>query len=412
MASSRLVSTAVLLITLSWTSVPELLAQDGGGGDPVSGSQCFGDRLFPTFNGPANSPNAEYLANGEPFDAICLPEAWAFMKDKWQAASLGIPNWPFAVVIDDGFFEFEDSGLRPWNYPGYPDGSLSFPYGTALGGASVAGKAYGHHGTAVFSLLASRGNNGKYLVGAAAPWDQIPDGRFFGPTYIPVRIGFAGPFGDDIPELIRAFEEVVFAYHEVRLVNLSQDLVAIPAQDAMEFEPRLQQANSNQVAVVVAAGNDQRTVASGHWLRQHQNVILVGALNHRGDDLWIHGPHGTATGDAVDLYAPGENIEAFEGPSSIRLLTGTSFAAPMVSGVVAMMQNLEPTLYPAAVRAILVATADPIQTSTGQVVPRLNARRALECTSTLHTSLYAPGAYTFVCDSGPQGPVSGTYKIR
>lgn len=90
------------------------------------------------------------------------------------------------------------------------------------------------------------------------------------------------------------------------------------------------------------------------------------------------------TGPDVDLYAPGEDITVIEAPHMLQQDSGTSFATPLVSGVVAMMLNRDPTLNPWEVRDILVKTAAQITpASGGPAIPRLHAYRAVLCTDNL-----------------------------
>ena len=371
-----------------------------------------GERLLPFYQSSHWFPNKEYPPNAEPFDAICMPETWAFMQHRWQALTSGIGNWPYAVIIDDGFFHFGDSGIRPDLHIGFPDGSLNYPHGTALGGTSIFGVPYGHHGTRVLSLMASEGNNQKMMVGVAAPWDNISNGSKWGPRYVPVRIGKGGGFGNELDYLVQAFDEVVFQFHEARVVNLSQDLVAVPASKVTEIESRLKQAKWRQTVVVTGGGNDQRKVAANHWLKDHGNVIIVGALDRAGQDLWIDGADGTATGDGIDLYAPGADIAVIDPSAGLINDSGTSYAAPMVTGVVAMMQNLDPTLDAPAIRSILIESGDKISPPSGTgSVRRLNAFRAVTCAETVTVSMYAPGYYQWWCSPGVGGTLYGTYSI-
>ncbi len=126
-----------------------------------------------------------------------------------------------------------------------------------------------------------------------------------------------------------------------------------------------------------------------------RNVIAVGAYSTRatfpsvtgpGDIYSLQAVDGIATGDLLtfsspgptrdgrvkpDITAPGRNISSMShdavptgdfvaliAPDSAHLISeGTSMAAPHVSGVVALMLALRPTLGPDEVRAILTSTA-------------------------------------------------------
>ena len=83
------------------------------------------------------------------------------------------------------------------------------------------------------------------------------------------------------------------------------------------------------------------------------NVIAVGSVNK--DNLRSSF---SATGAALDLVAPGESLVSlnFEG-SNIKVLSGTSFAAPQVAAIAGLMLAKTPTLTRANIQSILESTA-------------------------------------------------------
>ncbi|MFT8131105.1 S8 family serine peptidase, partial [Salmonella enterica] len=68
---------------------------------------------------------------------------------------------------------------------------------------------------------------------------------------------------------------------------------------------------------------------------------------------------------------------------------GTSFAAPIVASVIAQMLEANPTLTPAAIKNILISTADRIPNATviRQGYGRLNAHRAVDYAKDEHHAL-------------------------
>lgn len=65
-------------------------------------------------------------------------------------------------------------------------------------------------------------------------------------------------------------------------------------------------------------------------------------------------------GNCIDLFAPGQDIttDFISSDTSTALVSGTSFAAPHVAGVAAMMLSTTPTLTPAQVQQTLVANTN------------------------------------------------------
>jgi subtilisin family serine protease len=101
------------------------------------------------------------------------------------------------------------------------------------------------------------------------------------------------------------------------------------------------------------------------------NVITVGGLDDRGTAQWSDdtmyacssfGDPTSQNGDREkpELVAPAANIEMVDpGPANLAVDSGTSFAAPHVTGVTAllMQQNSRLTIWPEITRAILMASA-------------------------------------------------------
>ncbi len=389
-------------------------------GAPV-GNCGTAQRLVPDFteNNPGGPDYIEYAANGTQFDAICLPEAWRFMRDRWQGPAID-EAWPTMVVIDDGFFPSDDSGIRPKIRPGYPDGSGTDPNGSAWGDDPPAGQvaSYGHHGTAVLSLMSSRTNNGFLLSGACGPWLNKEGGNEWGARFLPVRIGrgFVPPPSPSL--LVPIFDEVVFSLAQIRVVNISKTLIELNLPDGSDIANRLAWADARQVIVVTGAGNTRANIPDDAWARGFDNVVVVGALNPSGDDLWIvDQTTGTASGPGIDLYAPGQDLDVIEKYRSVVTDSGTSYAAPLVSCAAAMVLNVEPTLDPWVVREILVKTGESIvPTSGGAAIRRLNAYRAVACAEAVQYSTTPGGTglarvQSWACNLGNSVDYSGSRTL-
>lgn len=71
-------------------------------------------------------------------------------------------------------------------------------------------------------------------------------------------------------------------------------------------------------------------------------------------------------------------------PAAFTYIDGTSFASPIVAGIVALMKSVRPDLTPEQVAEALIASSDPIPALQGRVVAngRVNAARALQYITT------------------------------
>ena len=109
----------------------------------------------------------------------------------------------------------------------------------------------------------------------------------------------------------------------------------------------------NGVTAVVAAGNFA-TDACGVSPASEPSAITVGATQ-QDDSVASYSDYGTC----VDLFAPGTSITSDWNTSdtATNVETGTSMAAPHVTGEVALMLQAYPAASPAWIRAFVLGTA-------------------------------------------------------
>jgi subtilisin family serine protease len=131
-------------------------------------------------------------------------------------------------------------------------------------------------------------------------------------------------------------------------------------------------ASDRGVALVVAAGNEARSEPS--YPGAIKPAIAVAATT-LGDSR----PFFTNYGPWVDIAAPGQSIVSTYWDSTngsiYRFETGTSAAAPLVAGVIALMFSLQPTLTVDQIVTVLTSTADPLD-AMGIGAGRVNALAA------------------------------------
>ena len=107
------------------------------------------------------------------------------------------------------------------------------------------------------------------------------------------------------------------------------------------------------IPVVVAAGNDQ-TDACRWSPASAPNAITVGG-SANGDTLYSL----TNYGSCVDIFAPGDSIIGADYLCNdcSRTASGTSYAAPIVSGAIAILLQRKPLLTPGEVFSELISLA-------------------------------------------------------
>lgn len=106
-----------------------------------------------------------------------------------------------------------------------------------------------------------------------------------------------------------------------------------------ELERAITSAVQNDIIVVCAAGNSGKE-NSVMYPAKYNNVFAVGAINKSGNASAF-----TSRGWEVDIAAPGEKILTTWKDNSYVKVSGTSFSAPVVSGVMALLlqAGIKPT---------------------------------------------------------------------
>jgi len=132
----------------------------------------------------------------------------------------------------------------------------------------------------------------------------------------------------------------------VRVINLSVAAVGRSGARERALRAALDYAMQNGVLVVAAAGNLGRV--GGSAITAHPWVTAVVGLNARGRPLPASdlGPLIARHG----LSAPGEDIVSLSSDGRAVRGTGTSVAAPLVTGAIALLYSEFPTAPAAAVR--------------------------------------------------------------
>ncbi|MHB0977441.1 MAG: S8 family peptidase [Candidatus Aquicultorales bacterium] len=113
-----------------------------------------------------------------------------------------------------------------------------------------------------------------------------------------------------------------------------------------------------KVLIVASAGNYNTAVDGTNDIfgQKLPNLVTVGALDNDGVSAEFSN-YATGNGE-VTLSAPGVGVPVGVGPDGKTVVnSGTSFAAPQVTGAVALIQSINPDLSAAEIKKILVDTA-------------------------------------------------------
>jgi type VII secretion-associated serine protease mycosin len=198
------------------------------------------------------------------------------------------------------------------------------------------------HGTQVAGIIAARDElNAKKpipFVGVA------PDARI-----ISIKIQNAEQSEDGGLLLAKGIEEAV--RENADIINVSVTNVNFPALHRAVLE-----AKKKGILVVAAAGNtdpEKKASEQAAYPASYPEVLSVGALGPTGPLSSF-----SNTTSRVDVAAPGDAIISTRGVGYVGQLQGTSFAAPYVAGVAALIKSYKPGLTATQIRNRIINTAD------------------------------------------------------
>jgi serine protease len=222
-------------------------------------------------------------------------------------------------------------------------------------GDPAAFEASSWHGTHVAGTIAARTNNSVGVAGIA-----------FNARIVPARVlGKCGGYTSDIADAIvwtsgGTVSGVPANANPAKVLSIS--LGGSGACDSTT-QNAINSARSRGASVIVAAGNSNAN-SSNFSPANCTGVVTVAAVGRNGGKASY-----SNFGATVEVAAPGGSGGANSvlstlnagsmgpGADSYALYNGTSMATPHVSGVVALMLSVKPTLTPDQVTSILQSTA-------------------------------------------------------
>ncbi len=235
------------------------------------------------------------------------------------------------------------------------------------------------HGTHVAGIIGAVGNNAKGIAGVNWNVSIVPlkrDASFRNPISSTVdAVNYAT--NNNIPIINMSFGTPTYS----RYVPLLPALIAYPG------------------LAVCSAGNesvDNDTLPSYPSSFGLANMISV-ASTDANDNMSSFSNYGLYS---VDIAAPGNEIYSTLTPNanSYGMMSGTSMAAPQVSGVAALIKAEYPNLTTAQIKEAILNSVDKLPSLSGKVKSngRLNASKAMVYCQKFSTS----------------SPVEGVYRIR
>lgn len=302
-------------------------------------------KLFSTF---PNDPDFSYpqwalYSPERPDYDIDAPEAWDVTTGTAQL---------IVAVIDSGIDPTHaDLALNIWHNPdeipdngkdddgnGFIDDDMGWDF---VNNNNLPYDDLGH-GTHVTGIIGAVGNNGIGVCGVN--WRT---------AILTLKVFETGETSDDI--IVAAFDYLLGMEQKVAVINASwgSTSFSLPIYDAIAACGR------RGILVCIAAGNDKVSTAE-HPLYPGAcdlpNIITAAASNSYGDKF-----DSTCFGPLVHVCAPGVGIRStLPAPFLYGQQSGTSMAAPHVSGAALLLLSVQPGLTPEALRNRIMGSSKPI----------------------------------------------------
>lgn len=260
------------------------------------------------------------------------------------------------AIVDDGFSLTHEE----------LEGKVVMPYNVYTQNTDVS-ESEDKHGSHVAGLAVGKADNQKGIAGIA------PNCKL-----MPVKI--SDEYGNMTTTGI--VDGVLYSvYKGASVVNLSlgmwmQTNIPVEIQEELirhhfKEEERLwnkvfEMASKKNTTIVIAAGNED-LLAGIDPMRRGENVIVVAAVDKYHNPVWgksIFSNYGVHT----DISAPGVDILSSVGNNDYEFMSGTSMAAPIASGAVALMKSVNPDLNTAQIRFIFQETGLPVVGDIGKLI--------------------------------------------
>lgn len=220
----------------------------------------------------------------------------------------------------------------------------------------IAQSAGGHvndvngHGTTTAGVIAAAGDNG---IGVAGICWHVP--------FMPIRVSNSAGGGAFMSDIIAG--GIWAIQHGAKVLYAPYAGVQSPGSQTLG-----QWAKLNNALLVWSADNAGMQYSAFEW----PDVLIVA-----GTDSNDHLASFSNYGQAIDLAAPAKDIYTTTRGGTYAMVSGNSYASPIVAGVIALAWGLDPSLSASRMQEILLDSCDSLDNAGRFGAGRVNAARTV-----------------------------------
>lgn len=349
------------------------------------------EKLEPRTLLSAVTPNDPQFSSQYALQRIDAPDAWNITTGS---------NDVVVAVLDSGIdTTHPDLAANLWTNPN-PNANPAEP--NAIHGWNFLDKSNDVsdnylHGTAVAGVIGAVGNNGVGISGV--DWNV---------KILPIVVGTI--FGVDDNAVAAGINYVTQLRKQgVNIVAINASYLSFTPPTSAEISA-IQNAGNAGILYVAAAGNAGLNLDNFYPSSYLPSNLIFVASTDENDHLASDSSYGHGT---VAVGAPGVDITTTIPGGNYLTLSGTSFAAPVVSGIAALLKSRYPTATMAQIKNAILSSGDPDPALAGKTITgkRVNAFKALQAldaqvapigaVQTLNASAVAGWAYDANAGANP-----------